>query len=134
MAVHLRSVTRHGTALAWTNGRSLTVDGGPGGDKLRVGFNADELLNLAVGASYLDALLSQAAELRVDVAHIQVDVAADAADEDQGLAVSITVEAGADEATVMDLIERADKRARACNRLRLGRAVRVSQAQVVSFP
>jgi hypothetical protein len=128
MAVHLRTISAGGTSLAWSQGRSVTVDARPASGALRVGFDALELLSFAVGAAYIDIVLNEAARRRLNVRQLAVDVSHSEAD---GLSVSIGIETDADENAVMDLVEHADRNAPVSNLLRLGAPVRLAGAHVI---
>src|SRR3954467_8364640 len=98
MTVHIRTVTGRGTSLAWTNGRSLTIDGGDGAGELRIGFDADELLAFAVGASFVNSLVREAARRRIRITEVAVDVSTEAAGDgthEPGQVISVTVAANA---------------------------------------
>jgi uncharacterized OsmC-like protein len=137
MSVHIRTVTGRGTSLAWTNGRSVTIDAGEGAGELRIGFDADELLALAVGASVVRSLLREARRRGIRVTEVAVDVSTEAAGDDTrepGEVISVTVAADADENAVVEMIEHADRTAPISNRLRFGSSVRLTQASVIRNP
>jgi organic hydroperoxide reductase OsmC/OhrA len=137
MTVHIRTVTGRGTSLAWTNGRSVTIDAGEGAGELRIGFDADELLALAVGASYVKSLLREGARRRIRVTEVAVDVSTEAAGDgthEPGQVISVTVTANADENAVVEMIEHADRTAPISNRLRFGSSVRLTHAYVIRNP
>jgi organic hydroperoxide reductase OsmC/OhrA len=137
MTVHIRTVTSRGTSLAWTNGRSVTIDAGEGAGELRIGFDADELLALAVGSSFVTSLLREAARRRIRVTEVAVDVSTEAAGDrshDPGEVISVTVAADAAENAVVEMIEHADRTAPISNRLRFGSSVRLTQAHVIRKP
>jgi organic hydroperoxide reductase OsmC/OhrA len=132
MSVHIRTVTGRGTSLAWTNGRSLTIDAGEGAGELRIGFDADELLALAVGASYVHSLLREGRRRRIQITEVAVDVSTEAGGaHDRGQTISVTVAANADKSAVVEMIEHADRTSPISNRLRFGSAVRLTQALVI---
>jgi hypothetical protein len=130
--IHIRTVAGGGASLGWTDGdgRSLTVDGGAGGGDARVGFDADELLRFAIGASYTAHLWQEAAKRKMRLTSLAVEVAREPP-AGPGLSVSVTLEADADQGAIMDLVERVDKAATTCNQLRLGVPVRVTHAQAI---
>jgi organic hydroperoxide reductase OsmC/OhrA len=137
MTVHIRTVTGRGTSLAWTNGRSVTIDAGEGTGELRIGFQADELLALAVGASFVKSLLREGARRRIRITEVAVDVSTEAADDgthETGQVISVTVAANADESAVVEMIEQADRTAPISNRLRFGSPVRLTEAYVIRNP
>jgi organic hydroperoxide reductase OsmC/OhrA len=138
MTVHIRTVTGRGTSLAWTSGRSVTIDAGENAGELRIGFDADELLALAVGASYVKSLLHESARRRIRLPEVAVDVStetpADGAS-DPGQLISVTVAAAAaDERAIVEMIEQADRSSSIANRLRCGSAVRLAHAYVKKNP
>lgn len=137
MTVHIRTVTGRGTSLAWTNGRSVTIDAGEGAAELRIGFEADELLALAVGASFVKSLLREGTRRRIRVTEVTVDVSTEAAGDGthgSGQVISVTVAANADESAVVEMIEQADRTAPISNRLRFGSPVRLTDAYVIRNP
>ncbi|HWW88608.1 MAG TPA: OsmC family protein [Vicinamibacterales bacterium] len=131
MAIHLRTVTSKGTSLAWSNGRSLTIDGGPGSEEQRVGFDAEELLSFAVGASYVNSVLRQAARQRIQVSNLAVDVSYDASSHGHEIVVSVSIQADVDEGVIKELIENADKTAGISRLVRLGTPIRLTNAHVL---
>jgi len=138
MTVHIRTVTGRGTSLAWANGRSVTIDAGENTGELRIGFDADELLALAVGASYVRSLLHESERRRIRITEVSVDVStetpADGAS-DPGQLISVTVAAtAADERAIVEMIEQADRTSPIANRLRCGSAVRLAHAYVKKDP
>src|SRR5690349_21454143 len=111
MTVHIRTVTGRGTSLAWSNGRSVTIDAGENAGELRIGFDADELLALAVGASYVRSLLHESARRRIRLTEVAVDVSTETPADgtsDPGQLISVTVAAAAaDERAIVEMIEQA---------------------------
>ena len=138
MTVHIRTVTGRGTSLAWSNGRSVTIDAGENAGELRIGFDADELLALAVGASYVRSLLHESARRRIRITEVSVDVATETPADgtsDPGQQISVTVAAAAaDERAIVEMIEQADRTSPIANRLRCGSAVRLAHAYVKKNP
>jgi uncharacterized OsmC-like protein len=128
--VHIRTVAGGGASLGWTNGRSLTVDGGAAGGDAHIGFNADELLSFAIGASYTAHLWQEATKRQIRIKSLGVEISPEPP-AGPGLSVSVTLEADVDEEAIMDLLERVDKAATTCNQLRLGVPVRVTNAHVI---
>jgi organic hydroperoxide reductase OsmC/OhrA len=133
VTVHIRTISGRGTSLAWSNGRSVTLDAGTGAGDLRIGFDADELLALVVGASFVSSLLHEGARRRIRVTEVAVDVSTEAAGDGSpdGQLISVTVAADADENAVSEMIEHADRTATICNRVRFGSPVRLTQAYVI---
>ena len=131
MAIHIRTVTAGGTSLGWTSGRSLTIDASVGSQEQRVGFDAEELLGFAIGASYVNSLLRQAASQRINVSNLAVDVSYEVSGDSPEIVVSVSIEAGVDERAIMGLIEHADKTAAISRHLRLGVPVRLTNAHVI---
>jgi len=131
MAIHIRTVTTHGTSLGWTNGRSLTIDASPGKSEQRVGFEAEELLGFAIGASYVTSVLRQAARRRISICNLAVDVSYESSGDVPEIVVSVCIEADVDESAVMELIETADKTTAISKMLRLGVPVRLTSAHVI---
>jgi len=139
MTVHIRTVTGRGTSLAWANGRSVTIDAGENTGELRIGFDADELLALAVGASYVRSLLHESERRRIRITEVSVDVSTetpggdDASDPGQRISVTVAA-AAADERAIVEMIEQADRTSPIANRLRCGSAVRLAHAYVKKDP
>jgi organic hydroperoxide reductase OsmC/OhrA len=134
MTVHIKTIADRGTSLGWTNSRSLTIDAGLAAGELRIGFDADELLGFAIGASYIKSLLVEAARQRIRVTNIAVDVSTEPPGEtsiDCGRVIALTVAADADEGTIAELIERTDRVAPISNLLRQRVAVRLTEAHIV---
>ena len=131
MAIQIRTVTARGTSLGWTNGRSLTIDGSPGSQEQRVGFDADELLGFAIGASYVTSVFRHAARRRIIVRNLAVDVSCKSSGNDPEIVVSVDIDADVDERAVMELIENADKTTKISKLLRLGVPVRLTTAHVI---
>jgi uncharacterized OsmC-like protein len=134
MTVHLRTLTRHGTSLGWSGGRSLTLQGAQQTGELRIGFDPEELLAFAVGASYIANLVQEASRQQVQVGNIAIDVSPDSAGDmsrSHGVVISVSLESDADDRVVMDLIEQADKATSVANLLRLGLPVRLTTAHVI---
>lgn len=134
MTVHIKTITDRGTSLGWTNGRSLTVDAGFGADQLRIGFDPDDLLGFAVGASYIKSLLVEAAHRQIRVSNIAVSASIQAPGTPDGgrVLISLTVAADADENALAELIEHTDRVAPIANLLRLKVAVRLTDAHVIN--
>jgi len=57
--IHIRTVPDTDTSIAWTTTRSIVVDRGSE-TALSLGFNSTELLCLAVGACYTNAVFLEA--------------------------------------------------------------------------
>ena len=129
--IHIRTVPDTNTAIGWTNERSVVVDRGSE-TSLSIGFNSAELLCLAVGACYTNEVYLEAGRRSVHVRSVHVDVSADGDwPSAQHLTASMRIEADADEETIADLVEHADRVAKIPNLLRLGTSVRLTDAHVV---
>jgi uncharacterized OsmC-like protein len=129
--IHIRTVPDTSTAIGWTNGRSVVVDR-VSETSLSLGFNSAELLCLAVGACYTNEVFLEAGRRGVHVRGVHVDVSADGEwPTAQHLTASMRIEADADEDTIADLVEHADRVAKIPNLLRLGTSVRLTDAHVV---
>ena len=129
--IHIRTVADTETAIGWTKGRSVVVDRNSD-TALSLGFNSAELLCLAVGACYTNEVFLEAGRRAVRVHNVHVDVSLDGdGQEAQHLTASMRVEADADEETIADLVEHADRVARIANLLRLGTSVRLTDAHLV---
>ena len=129
--IHIRTVPDTSTAIGWTNGRSVVVDSGSE-TSLSLGFNSVELLCLAVGACYTNEVFLEAGRRAVRVRSVHVDVSVDGdSPSAPHLTASMRIEADADEETIADLVEHADRVAKIPNLLRLGTSVRLTDAHLV---
>ena len=132
-SVHIRTLPDSSAALGWTHGRSVTIDRACEGGSQHIGFSAAELLCLAVGACYTHELFLEAARRDIRVGSVHIDVAVDDADPDaRQMTASLRLEADADEATISELVEHADRVAMVPNLLRLGTSVRLTDAHVIA--
>ena len=131
--IHIRTVPDTETAIGWTKGRSVVVDRSSE-TALSLGFNGAELLCLAVGACYTNEVFVEAGRRAVRVRNVQVDVSLDGDEsEAQHVTASMRVEADADQETIAELVEHADRTARIANLLRLGTSVRLTDAHIVKL-
>src|SRR4029453_2369205 len=129
--IHIRTVADTETAIGWTKGRSVVVDGNSD-TALSLGFNSGELLCLAGGACYTNEVFLEAGRRAVHVRNVHVDVSLDGdGHEAQCLTASMRVEADADQETIAELVEHADRVANIPNLLRLGTSVRLTDAHIV---
>jgi uncharacterized OsmC-like protein len=130
--IHIRTVADTDAAIGWTKGRSVVVDRNSD-TALSLGFNSTELLCLAVGACYTNAVFLEAGRRAVRVSSVHVDVSADGDwPSAEHLTASMRIEADADEETIAELVEHADRVAKIPNLLRLGTSVRLTDAHVVA--
>jgi uncharacterized OsmC-like protein len=130
--IHIRTVPDTTSAIGWTNARSVVVDQSSE-TSLSLGFNSAELLCLAVGACYTNEVFLEGGRRGVRVHGVHVDVSADGDwPSAQNLTASMRIEADADEETIADLVEHADRVAKIPNLLRLGTSVRLTDAHVVT--
>jgi uncharacterized OsmC-like protein len=130
--VHIRTVPDTDAAIGWTQGRSVVVDRNSE-TALSLGFNSAELLCLSVGACYTNEVFLEAGRRAVRVRSVQVDVSVDGEwPAAQHLTASMRVEADADEETIAELVEHADRVAKIPNLLRLGTSVRLTDAHVIA--
>ena len=131
--IHLRTVPDTKTAIGWTNGRSVVVDRSSE-TALSLGFNSAELLCLAVGACYTNEVFLEAERRAVRLRSVHVDVSADGdCPAAHHLTASMRIEADADENTIAELVEHADRVAKIPNLLRLGTSVRLTDAHLVGW-
>ena len=129
--IHIRTVPDTTSAIGWTSARSVVVDQSSD-TSLSLGFNSAELLCLAVGACYTNAVFLEAGRRAVQIRSVHVDVSADGEwPSAQNLTASMRIEADADQETIADLVEHADRVAKIPNLLRLGTSVRLTDAHVV---
>jgi uncharacterized OsmC-like protein len=129
--IHIRTVPDINAAIGWTKERSVVVDRSPE-KALSLGFNSAELLCLAVGACYTNEVFLEAERRVVRVRSVHVDVSVDGEwPAAQHLTASMRVEADADEETIAELVEHADRVAKIPNLLRLGTSVRLTDAHLV---
>jgi uncharacterized OsmC-like protein len=129
--IHIRTIPDTNAAIGWTKGRSVVVDR-CSETALSLGFNSAELLCLAVGACYTNEVFLEADRRAVRVCSVHVDVSVDGEwPAAQNLTASMRVEADADEETIAELVEHADRVAKIPNLLRLGTSVRLTDAHLV---
>ena len=132
-SIHIRTLPDTTAALGWTHGRSVTIDRAADFGERNVGFNGTELLCLAVGACYTNEIFLEAGRRGIRMGSVHVDVSADGASPNGcHITASMRVEADADESTMAELIEHADRVAAIPNLLRLGTSVRLTDALVIS--
>ena len=134
-SICVRTVQDACVAVGWTGHRTLTVDRPEQAGGMGLGFNGGELLLLAIGGCYCNDIFREAAKLGIVIASVQVDVQADWGGEPvraQNVTYSTRIEAKADEADILALIEQTDRVAEIPNSLRLGTAVMLAAAQAIS--
>ena len=111
------------TIVGSPDGADLVIDGSPdvGG----------RLLCLAAVGCYANTLFAETVRRGITVRSIDVDAELDWIEHPvraQNVTLRVRVEADADEPTLMELVERADRASEVANALRLGVAVRVADA------
>ncbi len=126
--VTVRTVYDAGVAVGWAGHRTVTIDRAESAGGMGLGFNGGELLLLALGACYTNDVFREADKRKIRVRNVQVIVEGEWGGEPvraQHVTFSARVEADADEAEIMDLIEHTDRVAEVHNSLRLGTPVRL---------
>ena len=134
-SVRVRTVQDACVAVGWTGHRTLTVDRPEQAGGMGLGFNGGELLLLAIGGCYCNDIFREAAKLGIVITSVQVDVQADWGGEPvraQNVTYSTRIEAEADKADILALIEQTDRVAEIPNSLRLGTPVTLVDAQAIS--
>jgi organic hydroperoxide reductase OsmC/OhrA len=121
--VRLHTTPDGETIVAGTGGPSVVIDGSPdvGG----------RLLCLAAVGCYANTLLAEAVRRGISVRSIDVNAELEWIEHParaKDVTLSVRVEADADEPTLMELAEHADRASEVANALRLGVAVRVADA------
>jgi organic hydroperoxide reductase OsmC/OhrA len=109
--------------IGGTDAASIVIDASP-----EVG---GRLLCLAAAGCYANTLFAEAVRRGVRIASIDVDAELEWIEHPvraQNVTLSVRVEANADQPTLMELVERADRTSEVANALRLGVAVRVADA------
>ncbi|MBZ5598277.1 MAG: OsmC family protein [Acidobacteriia bacterium] len=133
--VEIRSLGDSSLAVGSSGPRTVTIDRTKEAGGLGLGFNGGELLLLAVGGCYSNDLYREAAKRGIKVRGVQVRVDADWGGEPvraQNLSFSVTVEAEAAEAEIVELIRHTDRVAEIPNSLRLATQVRL--AEITALP
>jgi organic hydroperoxide reductase OsmC/OhrA len=121
--LHLHTALDGQTIVGSADGASLVIDGSPdvGG----------RLLCLAAVGCYANTLFAETVRRGITVRSVDVDAELEWTEHPvraQNVTLSVRVEADADEPTLMELVERADRASEVANALRLGVAVRVTDA------
>jgi organic hydroperoxide reductase OsmC/OhrA len=121
--LHLHTALDGQTIVGSPDGASLVIDGSPdvGG----------RLLCLAAVGCYANTLFAETVRRGITVQSIDVDAELEWIEHPvraQHVTLSVRVEADADELTLMELVERADRASEVANALRLGVAVCVAHA------
>lgn len=121
--LHLHTALDGQTIVGSPDGASLVIDGSPdvGG----------RLLCLAAVGCYANTLFAETVRRGITVRSIDVDAELDWIEHPvraQNVTLRVRLEADADEPTLMELVERADRASEVANALRLGVAVRVADA------
>jgi uncharacterized OsmC-like protein len=133
MKLTAQVTAHHGNAscAGSVNGRRIAIDRHAPGGRSGDGMTFGELLCLAAGAGYVDALLREAGrrEIHIDRAHVTVEGDAQRL---KDLTITLRVETDGDEATTMEVIEHADRVSEALKLLRLGAVVRLADVHVLT--
>jgi organic hydroperoxide reductase OsmC/OhrA len=121
--LHLHTALDGQTIVGSTDGASVAINGSPdvGG----------RLLCLAAAGCYANTLFAETVRRGITVQSIDVDAELEWIEHPvraQNVTLSVRVEADADELTLMELVERADRASEVANALRLGVAVCVAHA------
>lgn len=121
----------YGGALTFTDGEGLSVvlDGRP--------EVSEQLLGVAVAGCYANTLFAEAAARGVWLRSLDVEAAIEWVDRPprtQSVTVHIRIASEADEPTVMELVEHADRVSRVANSIRLGVPLRVADLRVTTLP
>src|SRR5437763_14714760 len=133
-SVRVRTVQDACVAVGWTGHRTLTIDRPEQAGGMGLGFNGGELLLLAIGGCYCNDIFREAAKLGIVITSVQVDVQADWGGEPvraQNVTYSTRIEAEADEADVLALIEQTDRVADIANSLRMGTPGMLAEAPAI---
>jgi uncharacterized OsmC-like protein len=136
MSVHVRSAHEGSFSVGWTGGRSLVIDRSPEDGGAGFGFDGEQLLLLAIGASYANELFREAEKRGMELIGVRVVVECDWAGDPvraQNVRVSTRVEAEAPEEEIMGLIHDVDGIAEVHNSLRHGTGVTLCEAEAVSM-
>ncbi|HUR34829.1 MAG TPA: OsmC family protein [Vicinamibacterales bacterium] len=120
------SLRTHGgaTTVAGADGLAVTIDGRP--------EVSEQLLGLAVAGCYANTLLAEAAGRGVQIRDLSVRVEIEWFDtpaRTRSVAVHIEIAADADEPTVMELVEHADRVSAVANAIRLEVPVHVADVR-----
>jgi len=127
MEVQVRNLRGSSLAIGSSGSRTVTIDrashlGGEG-----QGFNGGELLLLALGACYSNDLFREADKQSIKIHDVRVSVSADWGGDPviaKNVAMSVEVDAEADQALVQDLIEHTFRVAEIPNSLRMGAEIK----------
>ena len=123
--LHLHTTLGGETMVGCTGGPDVVIDGSPD-----VG---SRLLCLAAAGCYTNTLLAEAGRRGIWVGHIDVDAELEWVQcpaRAQNVTLHVRVEADADEPTIMEMVEYADRASEVANALRFGVSVRVADASV----
>lgn len=133
--VHVRREPGASVALGQAGEHSLSIDRSKRGGGAGMGFSPGQLLQLAIGACYYVGLHREAAKRSLVLTQVAVDVAADWGGSParlQQLSCTVTVEAEASEAEILDLIRHADQTGEIIDVLRTGASVVLGEARAVT--
>jgi uncharacterized OsmC-like protein len=137
VTVQISAPHQNGTAVGRVNGRHVTIDRTTNRGRSGEGLTSGELFCLALGSGYADELFQEAEhrQIRIDRVHVSVEAESGLrGTTPRNMALSVRVEASADEPTVMELIEHTDRTSNVLKLLRLGTSVRVADAELLTKP
>lgn len=133
--VDIRTLPGTSVGLGSSGPRTLTVDRSKEAGGEGLGFSGGELLLLAIGGCYSNDLFREASRRAIRVQAVHVTVGADWGGDPvraQNVTYSVTVEAEAPEAEILELIRHTDRVAEIPNSLRLGTKVELASAAATS--
>jgi putative redox protein len=133
-SVEIRTLAGSSLAVGSSGPRTVTIDRSREAGGLGLGFSGGELLLLAIGGCYRNDIYREAQKLGIAVRDVQVTVNADWHGNPvraQNVSLSVKVEADAEEARILDLIQHTDRVAEIPNSLRMGTEVKLASAQAV---
>lgn len=111
-----------------------TIVGEAGGTRVVIDGSREvcgRLLGLAAAGCYVNTLFAEAVRRGIWLGSVEVDVEIERVERParaHNVALRVRVEADADEPTIMELVEYADRASEVANSLRVGVAVRVADA------
>ena len=135
--VEIRSLADSSLAVGSAGPRTVTIDRAKEAGGLGLGFNGGELLLLAVGGCFSNDIHREAARRGIKVRNVQIKVSAEwvgTPARAQNLSFSVSVEADATEAEILELVRHTDRVAEIPNSLRQGTEVKLAEITALSRP
>jgi len=133
--VEIRTLSGSSLAVGASGVRTITIDRAKEAGGLGLGFNAGELLLLAIGGCYSNDIFREAGKRNISVKSVQVTVRAEWAGDPvraQEVSFDVSVEADASEEEILELIRHTDRVAEIPNSLRLGTEVKLQQSKAIA--